>query len=103
MYALQSHKAWSKRRFMDVELQQRAVEYMSLERKPDLARSNVVAMPPWEKRKSLLLRRMAEREVCVLAGHGRFEHQIWPVSAACVSHGNASCAASSRALPALLL
>ena len=51
-------------RFMDVELQQRAVEYMSLERKPDLARSTVVAMPPWEKRKSLLLRRMAEREVC---------------------------------------
>ena len=50
-------------RFMDVELQQRAVEYMSLEKKPDLARSNVVAMPPWEKRKSLLLRRMAEREV----------------------------------------
>jgi len=48
---------------MDVELQQRAVEYMSLERKPDLARSNVVAMPPWEKRKSLLLRRMAQREV----------------------------------------
>ena len=54
-------------RFMDVELQQRAVEYMSLERKPDLARSNVVAMPPWEKRKSLLLRRMAEREVPVLS------------------------------------
>ena len=48
---------------MDVELQQRAVEYMSLERRPDLARSNVVAMPPWEKRKSLLLRRMAQREV----------------------------------------
>ena len=50
-------------RFMDVELQQRAVEYMSLERRPELARSNVVAMPPWEKRKSLLLRRMAAREV----------------------------------------
>ncbi|CAK0759184.1 hypothetical protein CVIRNUC_002678 [Coccomyxa viridis] len=49
-------------RFMDVELQQRAVEYMSLERRPELARSNVVAMPPWEKRKSLLLRRMAARE-----------------------------------------
>ena len=49
-----------------MELQQRAVEYMSLERKPDLARSNVVAMPPWEKRKSLLLRRMAEREVMLL-------------------------------------
>jgi hypothetical protein len=51
------------RRFMDVELQQRAVEYMSLERQPELARNNVVAMPPWEKRKSLLLRRMAQREV----------------------------------------
>ena len=50
-------------RFMDVELQQRAVEYMSLERQPELARNNVVAMPPWEKRKSLLLRRMAQREV----------------------------------------
>ena len=48
---------------MDVELQQRAVEYMSLERQPELARNNVVAMPPWEKRKSLLLRRMAQREV----------------------------------------
>ena len=46
-----------------MELQQRAVEYMSLERRPELARSNVVAMPPWEKRKSLLLRRMAAREV----------------------------------------
>jgi hypothetical protein len=48
---------------MDVELQQRAVEYLNLEKKPELARSNVTAMPPWEKRKSLLLRRMAEREV----------------------------------------
>lgn len=48
---------------MDVELQQRAVEYLSLERQPELARANVTAMPPWEKRKSLLLRRMAEREV----------------------------------------
>lgn len=50
-------------RYMDVELQQRAVEYLSLERQPELARANVTAMPPWEKRKSLLLRRMAEREV----------------------------------------
>lgn len=47
---------------MDVELQQRAVEYLSLERRPELARANVTPMPPWEKRKSLLLRRMAERE-----------------------------------------
>ena len=51
-------------RYMDVELQQRAVEYLSLERRPELARANVTPMPPWEKRKSLLLRRMAEREVC---------------------------------------
>lgn len=51
-------------RYMDVELQQRAVEYLSLEKQPELARANVTAMPPWEKRKSLLLRRMAEREVC---------------------------------------
>ena len=50
-------------RFMDVELQQRAVEYLNLEMKPELAAANVTAMPPWEKRKSLLLRRMAEREV----------------------------------------
>ena len=46
-----------------MELQQRAVEYLSLERRPELARANVTPMPPWEKRKSLLLRRMAEREV----------------------------------------
>lgn len=70
-------------RFMDVELQQRAVEYMSLERKPDLARSNVVAMPPWEKRKSLLLRRMAEREVPFLA-HPRL---ITPARSCCLVSG----------------
>ena len=34
---------------MDVELQQRAVEYLSLERRPDLARANVTPMPPWER------------------------------------------------------
>jgi len=59
-------------RLMDVELQQRAVEYLSLEQKPELARINVTAMPPWEKRKSLLLRRMAEREVSCLPLVGRF-------------------------------
>ncbi|MCJ1422498.1 hypothetical protein MMC29_000378 [Sticta canariensis] len=49
-------------RFMDAELQQRAVEYLGLERRPDVAQRNVAGMPPWEKRKSLLLRRMANRE-----------------------------------------
>jgi hypothetical protein len=48
---------------MDVDLQQRAVEYLNLEKRPDLAKNNVTAMPPWEKRQSLLLRRLAEREV----------------------------------------
>jgi len=48
---------------MDVELQQRAVEYGGLEKMPDVAHRNVTAMPPWEKRKSLLLRRFAQREV----------------------------------------
>lgn len=50
---------------MDVELQQRAVEYGGLESMPDVANRNVTAMPPWEKRKSLLLRRFAQREVSI--------------------------------------
>ena len=49
-------------RFLDAELQQRAVEYMGLESRPDLAKQNVTSMPPWEKRRSLLLRRMAAKE-----------------------------------------
>ena len=49
--------------FMDAELQQRAVEYQGLLKMPDVASRNVTAMPKWEKRKSLLLRRMAEHEV----------------------------------------
>ena len=49
--------------FMDADLQQRAVEYMGLMRHPDVASRNVTAMPKWEKRKSLLLRRMAEKGV----------------------------------------
>ena len=48
---------------MDVELQQRAVEYGGLEKMPEVANRNVTAMPPWEKRKSLLLRRFAQKEV----------------------------------------
>lgn len=49
--------------FMDADLQQRAVEYQGLMKHPDVASRNVTAMPKWEKRKSLLLRRMAEKEV----------------------------------------
>lgn len=49
--------------FMDADLQQRAVEYMGLMKHPDVASRNVTAMPKWEKRKSLLLRRMAEKGV----------------------------------------
>ena len=52
--------------FMDMELQQRAVEYAGLEQRPAVAHRNLTAMPPWEKRKSLLLRRMAEKEVLIL-------------------------------------
>lgn len=48
---------------MDAELQQRAVEYWGLGSRPDVAKQNVLPMPHWEKRKSLLLRRLAEREV----------------------------------------
>ena len=54
------------RRFLDAELQQRAVEYLGLEARPEVAKQNVVPMPPWEKRRSLLLRRMAAKEVSVL-------------------------------------
>lgn len=48
---------------MDAELQQRAVEYWGLGSRPEVAKQNVLPMPHWEKRKSLLLRRLAEREV----------------------------------------
>lgn len=53
--------------FMDADLQQRAVEYMGLMKHPDVASRNVTAMPKWEKRKSLLLRRMAEKDVRALS------------------------------------
>ena len=49
--------------FMDADLQQRAVEYQGLLKLPEVANRNVTAMPKWEKRKSLLLRRMAEKDV----------------------------------------
>ena len=50
-------------RFMDADLQQRAVEYMGLVLHPDVAKRNVTAKPPWEKRGSLLLRRLMHRAV----------------------------------------
>ena len=62
--------------FMDADLQQRAVEYQGLMKLPDVASRNVTAMPKWEKRKSLLLRRMAEKEVG-LVGHAL---QSWHAS-----------------------
>ena len=48
---------------LPADLQQRAVEFAGLLAHPDVARRNVTAMPKWEKRRSLLLRRMAEKEV----------------------------------------
>jgi hypothetical protein len=48
---------------MDLELQQRAVEYAELCARPQLARDNVLPMPQWEKRRSLLLRRLEKGEV----------------------------------------
>lgn len=50
-------------RFMDADLQQRAVEYMGLVMHPDVAKRNVATKPPWEKRGSLLLRRLMHRAV----------------------------------------
>ena len=49
--------------FMDAELQQRAVEYGGLATRPGVAKQNVLPMPHWEKRKSLLLRRLAKEQV----------------------------------------
>lgn len=46
----------------DTELQQRAVEYRSLSSRPDAAAVALLPLPPWEKRASLLLRRLAETQ-----------------------------------------
>ena len=46
----------------DAELQQRAVEYRGLSSRPDAAAIALQPLPPWEKRASLLLRRLAERQ-----------------------------------------
>jgi hypothetical protein len=50
-------------RFTDAELQQRAVEYRSLGLRQDVASAAVQPLPAFEKRMSLLLRRLAEKEV----------------------------------------
>lgn len=47
---------------MDAELAQRAVEYRGLAARLDVARAAVQPLPKWEKRTSLLLRRLAEKE-----------------------------------------
>ena len=60
--------SWQACRYLDAELQQRAVEYLGLEARPEVAKRNVAPMPPWEKRRSLLLRRMAAKEVCPCTG-----------------------------------
>lgn len=39
------------------------MEYLGLGGRPEVAKQNVISMPPWEKRRSLLLRRMAAKEV----------------------------------------
>ncbi len=60
-------QAWRRyQSYMDAELQQRAVEYGGLATRPAVAKQNVLPMPHWEKRKSLLLRRLADKQVpCV--------------------------------------
>lgn len=47
---------------VDTELQQRAMEYRGLSTRPSAAAIALQPLPPWEKRTSLLLRRLAERE-----------------------------------------
>lgn len=44
--------------FMDAELQQRALEYGALHLRPAVAQQNLQPMPKWEKRRSLLLRKL---------------------------------------------
>lgn len=48
---------------LDAELAQRAVEYRGLTTRRAVAAAAVQPLPKWEKRTSLLLRRLAEKEV----------------------------------------
>jgi AP-2 complex subunit alpha len=57
----------------DAELQQRAVEYRGLSSRPDAAAVALQPLPPWEKRASLLLRCLAERQ-----GNGEDESREQP-------------------------
>lgn len=63
----------------DPELQQRAVEYRGLATRPAASAVALAPLPPWEKRASLLLRRLAERQ-----GEGEDESReqpAWMISA----------------------
>lgn len=51
------------KKYLDPELQQRAMEYDGLSKDAQVGRRNVLPLPHWEKRKSLLIRRLAQREV----------------------------------------
>lgn len=46
----------------DAEVAQRAVEYAGLAKRPGAAAAALLPLPPWERRTSLLLRRLAGRE-----------------------------------------
>lgn len=58
--------------YMDAELQQRAVEYRGLSARQAVAAAALQPLPKWDKRTSLLLRRLAEKEVC-----GLWEERVW--------------------------
>lgn len=47
---------------IDAEIQQRAIEYQKLAQLPQAATLALAPLPPWEKRTSLLLRRLTERQ-----------------------------------------
>ena len=49
--------------YMDPELQQRAVEYRGLAERPGAAAAALQPLPKWDRKTSLLLRRLAEKEV----------------------------------------
>ncbi|GAB4815001.1 hypothetical protein N2152v2_002047 [Parachlorella kessleri] len=48
--------------YMDPELQQRAVEYRGLAERPGAAAAALQPLPKWDRKTSLLLRRLAEKE-----------------------------------------
>jgi hypothetical protein len=56
---------------LDAELAQRAVEYRGLAARGDVAAAALQPLPKWERRASLLLRRLAEKEVGGWVGASR--------------------------------